>query len=207
MCVVFYLMPYHIVEHSHFFRSYGASYFFQLTSPPNFTHYPAKALPEFKMGDIQLKLLLGTAFDHQSPVKVHSDLFYLFVKLPKGTQMTFPLAGREGAAYIVDGSVRINEKQIDQYAMAVGKQCGRLLLEALKDSQIMLLGGKSVGQRYIYWNFVASSQEKIEKAKADWAHGPGGPGSRFPKILHDDKEFIPLPEEEPTQRNPKGTIM
>ncbi len=175
--------------------------------PPNFTHYPRESLPEFKMGNIQLKLLLGIAFDHQSPVKVHSDLFYLYVKIPKGAQMTFPLGGREGAAYIVDGSVRINEKQIDQYMMAVSKQCGDFFLEALQDSQIMLLGGKSVGQRYIYWNFVSSSQEKIEKAKLDWALGPGVLGSRFPKIPHDDKEFIPLPDEELTRGNPKGTIM
>ncbi|CAN5287256.1 pirin family protein [soil metagenome] len=176
-------------------------------APPSFIHYPAASLPEFKMGIIQLKLLLGSAFNHQSPVKVHSDLFYLYVKMPKETQMTFPLDRREGAAYVVDGSVCINEKQIDKYAMAVGKQCSNLVIEALEDSQIMLLGGKSVGQRYIYWNFVSSSQEKIAKAKLDWTLGPGDSESRFPKIPHDDSEFIPLPAEEPTQQNPKGTIM
>jgi redox-sensitive bicupin YhaK (pirin superfamily) len=173
---------------------------------PNFTHYPADSLPEFTRENSQLKLLLGTALDYQSPVKVHSDLFYLDVKLPKGAQITFPLEGREGAAYIVEGSVRVNEKQIDQYAMAVGKQCGNLSLQALQDSHVMLLGGQSVGLRYIYWNFVSSSQEKIEKAKSEWARGPGGPGSRFPTIPHDDKEFIPLPDEE-HKGNPKGTIM
>ncbi len=170
---------------------------------PDFKHYPAMSLPEFQRGDVHLKLLLGNALGHQSPVKVHSDLFYLYVKMPKGSKMDFPLEGREGAAYVVDGALLINGKSIDQYAMAVGKQCGSLALEALEDSQIMLLGGKSVGKRYIYWNFVASSLEKIEQAKLDWATGPGNAKSRFPKIPHDDKDFIPLPEKE----NPQGTVM
>lgn len=174
---------------------------------PSFSHYPAASLPEFNIGAARLKLLLGTAFEQQSPVKVHSDLFYLEVKLPKGAELNFPLHGREGAAYVVAGNVEINGKQIDQYAMAVGKKCGSLALTALEDSQVMLLGGKSVGERFIFWNFVASSEEKIAQAKLDWQAGPGDEGSRFPKIPHDDREFIPLPEEKPAEKNPKGTVM
>lgn len=174
---------------------------------PSFTHYPAPALPEFKINAVQIKLLLGSAFDHKSPVQVHSELFYLEVKLPKGSQLDFPLQGNEGAAYVVSGSVHINEKQIDQHAMAVGKRCGNLFIEALDDAHIMLLGGKPVGERFIYWNFVASSEDKIEQAKLDWKNGPGEPGSRFPKIPHDDREFIPLPKETPSEGNPKGTVM
>jgi len=172
--------------------------------PPSFNHYPAQSLPEFTIGDVQLKLLLGKAFNQQSPVKVHSDLFYLYVTLPKGSKLTFPLEGREGAVYVVEGSLQVNEKQIDQYAMAVGRKCGNLEIEAREDAKAMLLGGLSIGKRYIYWNFVASSQEKIEQAKLDWLHGPGGePTNRFPKIPHDDREFIPLPDEGPA----KGSVM
>jgi hypothetical protein len=173
---------------------------------PSFTHYPVDVLPEFSINNVQLKLLLGTAFNRISPVKVYSDLFYLSGKLPKGTQMIFPLNGREGAAYIVNGNIRINGKLINQYAMAVGKRCGNLELEALEDSEIMLLGGASVGERYIYWNFVSSSDEKIEQAKLDWKQGPGAT-DRFPKIPNDNLEFIPLPDDEPTEKNPRGTIM
>lgn len=173
---------------------------------PSFTHYAASSLPEFKLDNVELQLLLGSAFEHQSPVKVHSDLFYLYVKMPKGSQLTFPLQGREGAAYVVAGNIKVNGLHIDQYAMAVGKQCGNLRIEAQEDSEIMLLGGKSVGKRYIYWNFVSSKKEKIEQAKVDWALGPGGIDSRFPSIPHDDREFIPLPVES-SQINPKGTIM
>lgn len=173
---------------------------------PSFIHYPAETLPKFEIDGAQLTLLLGNAFDRKSPVAVQSDLFYLDVKFPKGTKLTFPLHGREGAAYIVDGCVHINNQKIDKWDMAVGKRCGSLIIEALDDSHLMLLGGKPVGKRYIYWNFVSSSEQKIEKAKSDWASGPGEPGSRFPKIPQDDKEFIPLPDES-NKENSKGTIM
>jgi redox-sensitive bicupin YhaK (pirin superfamily) len=174
--------------------------------PPSFNHYPAAVLPEFNKGAVQLKLLLGSAFDYQSPVKIHSDLFYVDVKIPKGEALHFPLGGREGAAYLVEGSVAINEQSINQYAMAVAKKGGNLTIEAHTDTRLMLLGGKSVGERFMYWNFVSSSLENIEKAKADWAQGPGESGSRFPKIPHDDREFIPLPEE-PALVIPNGTVM
>lgn len=174
---------------------------------PEFKHYPENILPEFQIDQVKLKLLLGEAFDRTSPVKVHSDLFYLTAKMPKNSQLEFPLEGREGAVYVVTGSLRVNDKSVNQYDMAVGKRCGSLKLESMDDSEIMLLGGTSLGPRFIFWNFVSSSEEKIEQAKRDWAKGPGEPGSRFPKIPHDDQEFIPLPVERPNKDEPKGTVM
>lgn len=170
--------------------------------PPHFYHFSQGSLPEFQIQGAQLKLLLGTAFERKSPVPVQSDLFYVDVKLPQGEVLTVPVENREAAAYLIEGVVRINGKEIHQYSMAVGINNQDLTIEAVQDSHLMLLGGKSVGKRYIYWNLVASSKEKIEKAKDDWANGPGETGSRFPKIPTDHQEFIPLPEE-----NTKGTIM
>lgn len=174
---------------------------------PSFKHYPAKSLPEFNIGSVTLKLLLGSAFEHQSPVEVSSDLFYLHATLPKGATLSLPLHAREGAVYVVAGKVLVNDQEIAQSSMAVGRQCGSLEVVALEDSQLMLLGGKTLGKRYIYWNFVSSSEQNIEQAKTDWAMGPGAAGSRFPKIPHDDKEFIPLPDEPSASGNPKGTVM
>lgn len=173
---------------------------------PTFTHYPKHLLPEFNIGNNSVKLLLGKIFQHESPVKVYSEIFYAEIKMPAGEKIIFPLEGLEGAVYVVKGKIMLNEKNIEQYAMAVGKTCGKLAIQALEDSQIMLLGGKSVGKRFIYWNFVSSSEEKISEAKSAWKNGPGEAGSRFPKVPGDDREFIPLPEETP-QNNPKGTIM
>lgn len=173
---------------------------------PSFNHYPAASLPEFTIGEVNLKLLLGRAFDYQSPVTLHSDLFYLDVHMPKSARLSMPIQNRESAAYIVHGKIQIDNQQIERCNMAVVKQRTEITFEALENTRIMLLGGKPLGERYIYWNFVSSSKEKIHQAKADWAQGPGDINSRFPKIPGDDKEYIPLPDET-LQQNPKGTIM
>jgi redox-sensitive bicupin YhaK (pirin superfamily) len=168
---------------------------------PSFHHHPSETLPEFEINGAKLKLLLGSAFNRQSPVKVHSDLFYLDVNLPQGSELHLPCDGREGAVYLVNGRVEAGDVTLEPYSMAVGHTGEPLVVKALTDSRFMLLGGKSVGERFIYWNFISTSKENLEKAKADWAAGPGNT-KRFPKISGDDNEFIPLP---PEDVNPPGT--
>jgi len=169
---------------------------------PSFVHYPSKELPEFSEGPVQIKLLVGSAFGRTSPVTTLSDLFYLDVKMPAGSRLEFHPQGREAAAYLVEGSVRVDGVDLEAYNMALADGGERFTLEATRDSRLMLLGGQPLGERYIYWNFVASSEEKIAVAKDAWKPGPGS--FRFPKVPGDDKEFIPLPEE---PGNPKGTIL
>lgn len=174
---------------------------------PSFRHYPPESLPKFNLGGVNFRLLLGSALQRQSPVSVYSDLFYLATYFPKGSSLVFPTEQREAAAYVVNGSVVINNRKINHCEMAVGPFGKDLKIEALEDSRVMLLGGKHIGQRYIYWNLVSSSKEKIFQAMSDWANGPGDKNSRFPKISGDDQEYIPLPEEKNIDLNPKGTIM
>jgi redox-sensitive bicupin YhaK (pirin superfamily) len=172
---------------------------------PSFVHHPANALPEFKIDQAQVKLLIGSAFGHTSPVRTHSDLFYIDVRLPAGGKLHFPAQGREAAAYVADGSVMVDDLKTDRFSMAVAERGEDLYLEALTDSRVMLLGGMPVGERFIHWNFVASSKELLEEAKKDWASGgPRETSARFKPIPDDHNEFIPLPEE---QTRPKGTIM
>lgn len=170
---------------------------------PQFTHYPKDQLPEFSIGDIKLKLLLGQAFEKTSPVTVYSDMFYLDTHFPKGSKLILPADGREMAAYVAEGVALVNQQEVAQYSMAIPDKGQPLEIEARQDSRIMLLGGTHIGKRYIYWNFVSSQEEKIEQAKRDWADGPGAANSRFPNIPGDDQEFIPLPND----TNTKGTIM
>lgn len=169
---------------------------------PSFTHHPASTLPEFELEGVRLKLLLGSFFGQTSPVKTHSDLFYLDAGIPKGRNLSIPCDGREGAIYVVTGKIRANDVPLEPCSMAVGKRGEPMKLEAEEDSRVMLLGGSPVGERFIYWNFVSSRKEEIEKAKAEWAKGPGG--SRFPKVPGDEIDFIPLPEE---PGNPPGTML
>lgn len=167
---------------------------------PSFVHHPSATLPQFEIDGARLKLLLGSAFGKQSPVKTHSDLFYLEVFLKKAAKLNLPCDGREGAIYLVKGELKADDITLEPFSMAVGRVGEDLVVEAIEDSHFMLLGGKPVGKRFIYWNFVSSNEENIEAAKREWSPGPGEAGSRFPKIPGDDQEFIPLPEE-----NVKGT--
>lgn len=172
---------------------------------PSFKHYPAATLPDFTVNGVQIKLLLGSILNHQSPVAILSELFYASAQFKTDQELFLPVNGCESGVYVINGKVRVNDKEIDQYQLAVISPCESVTIVALEESCIMILGGKSVGTRYIYWNFVASSIEKIEKAKLDWTHGPGDNQSRFPKIPTDNQEFIPLPDE--SGDHPKGTIM
>ncbi len=165
---------------------------------PAFSHHPAHTIPEVTLGKTKARVLLGSVLGVASPVPVQSDLFYAEVKIPKGATFTVDEPAREAAVYIVEGSVTArgeedNEVSLVGTTMAVIRNGRKLHLRALEDTHLMLLGGVSLGPRFLFWNFVASSQEKLDRAKRDYAGGPGS--ARFPKVPGDTQEFIPLPEE------------
>jgi redox-sensitive bicupin YhaK (pirin superfamily) len=80
--------------------------------------------------------------------------------------------------------------------MAVFRAGAQVRIKALEATHVMLLGGEPIGPRHIEWNFVSSSRERIEQAKADWRAGR----MKLPDLDHD--EFIPLPEERAAPPNP-----
>ncbi|RYZ71709.1 MAG: pirin family protein [Proteobacteria bacterium] len=160
---------------------------------PSFHHYPAKQLPAFKIGNSAIKLLVGKSLGHTSPVVTHSDLFYLEVQIPKGEKFSFEAEGREAAAYLVTGNCKVDEEQIAVGSMAVAKPGEDLHIEATEDSCIMILGGSPVGERFIFWNFVSSSKEKLDRAKAAWVQGPSVNSPHFRPVPGDSKDYIPLP--------------
>lgn len=166
---------------------------------PTFFHHPSSTLPEFEINKIKIKLLLGKAYGHESPVKIHSPLFYLDLKMPAGSHLHFPAHG-EAAVYVIEGKLKVDDHTAEECTMAVIKKCSEMNLEALKETRAVIIGGEPVGERFIFWNFVASSKEKLEAAKAIWRNGPGT--DKFPVIPTDNKEYIPLP---PELGNPKGT--
>lgn len=170
---------------------------------PSFTHHPKLSLPEFEHEGTRFRLLLGTALNHKSPVEVHSDLFYLEAFVPKGTRMRFPTQCREGAVYVVDGKLRFGDSEVNPGSLGVSQGTEDLIFESLESSHLMLLGGESLGTRFIHWNFVSSSRTRLNEAKAEWARWPLATNVRFSTIPGDDREFIPLPAEAGT--NPKGT--
>jgi len=171
---------------------------------PSFSHHPKETLPEFTVGEARIKLLLGRLFGRQSPVPVHSDLFYAEARLAAGESLELMVEGREAAVYVVDGNIRIAGDDATCSEMAIGKTGENLPIEALSDAHLMLIGGRPVGDRLIYWNFVTGSSDRLLEAKRLWAQGPAPDNDRFRPIPGDDQEFIPLPVEPGV---PKATIM
>ena len=133
-----------------------------------------------------MRLIIGEAFGRRSPVREFAATPYLEVLLPAGGRFTAPANLPELAAYIVSGAVRCDGRKLRAGVMAVACPGAALAVVADKDSRIMLLGGASVGPRIVWWNFVAATRERIDRASADWQAG------RFAGIAGDD-EFIPLP--------------
>jgi len=155
---------------------------------PEFHHHPAKSLPVFEIGGVALKLIAGTAYGHTAPVKIFSPLFYVEARMPAGTQLQVPAEYAERALYLISGEVRIGEEAVQERTMPVFAEDADVMITATSDAHLVLLGGANLPeQRYIFWNFVSTSEARIEQAKVDWKAG------RFAKVNGDD-EFIPLPE-------------
>ncbi len=146
---------------------------------PAFSHHTAKVL------DKHLRLIAGEAFGEKSPVPVHSPLFYLHCGLPAGESAELPDYS-ERAAYVAAGTVEAEGQTFAAGNMVVFGS-GPAIVKALTPTTLMLLGGEPLGQRFIDWNFVSSSQERIQQAKADWRGGR----MKLPDL--DKQEFIPLP--------------
>lgn len=162
---------------------------------PAFDHYPATVLPTHEADGAWWRMIAGEAFGVKSSVRTHSPMFYAHVALKAGVTQPLPDEYSERAAYIVSGAVETNRTVLNPGQMAVFKAGVPAQVTAITPAVLMLCGGDPLGERYIEWNFVSSSKERIEQAKADWRAGR----IKLPDL--DDKEFIPLPEE-PKSPNP-----
>lgn len=152
---------------------------------PAFSHHVAVQLDE------NVRLIAGEAFGKKSPVPVHSPLFYFHCELAQGASAELPAQYAERAAYVASGAIEADGQRIGAGQMAVFAAGAASPLRALTNAVVMLLGGEPLGERFIEWNFVSSSRERIEQAKADWRAGR----MKLPDL--DDAEFIPLPEPAP----------
>ncbi|MEJ2602997.1 MAG: pirin family protein [Gammaproteobacteria bacterium] len=154
---------------------------------PAFDHIPADGLPELRVGDVTVRLILGEAYGHRSPVPTYSKTLYFEALLPPGARLSLPDDVTDRAVYVVSGNIRLDGEEYGTGVMAVFRSGAPVEIEAAADTRLMIVGGEPVGERTIWWNFVSGSTERIEQAKRDWQSG------RFPGIEGDD-EFIPLPE-------------
>lgn len=163
---------------------------------PAFAHHGTADLPLLEEKGVRMRLIAGEAFGARANVKIHSPLFYLHCEMPAGEGAELPQQYSERALYVASGSVDVGGERHTEGRMLVFTAGQRVPFTALEPSIIMLLGGEPVGERYIEWNFVSSSRERIEQAKADWRAG------RMKLPDFDNGEFIPLPGEPAPPPNP-----
>jgi len=163
---------------------------------PAFAHHGADDLPTYEGGGMWARLIAGKAFGTEAKVKTHSPMFYVHWALDAGATAELPAEYPERAAYVARGVVEIDGRQVQQGQMAVFQPGVTVPITAVTDAIVMLLGGEPVGERFIEWNFVASSKDRIAQAKADWRAG------RMKLPDADDQEFIPLPPDPPGPANP-----
>ena len=156
--------------------------------PPSFEHMPPDALPVFDEAGWQGRLIAGSAYGRQSPAPVCSPLFYVHVQAAGGARVPLPEGHTERACYIAGGQVEYEGQRYQAGQMLVFAPEAHGALHTTENAQLMLLGGEPLGTRHIWWNFVSSSKERIEQAKADWQAG------RFKLPPHDNETFIPLPQ-------------
>ena len=155
---------------------------------PAFHHFPARQLPLRDAGGVSLRLIAGEAFGLRSPVQVFSQMFYVDATCKSGATLELPIEHAERAAYVVEGSIEIEDRTFAQGTLLVFIEGEDVRLRATSASRVALLGGAPLeSKRHIWWNFVASSPERIERAKHEWANG------KFPPVPG-DPEFIPLPQ-------------
>ena len=153
---------------------------------PAFYHYPAQELPRFAHEGVEVRLMMGSAYGHSSPVKIFAQTLYAEAHMRAGQSLPLPGAD-ELAVYVAAGKVRIDGQDIAQYSMAVLERGASATVEASEESSIAIIGGEAMPARYIEWNFVSSRKERIAQAKDDWA------ARRFALVPGDEEEFIPLP--------------
>jgi redox-sensitive bicupin YhaK (pirin superfamily) len=156
---------------------------------PSFQHYAAGDLPALERDGAHLRLIAGSAYGASSPVQVLSPLFYVDARLDPGADLALPEEHAQRAVYVVEGSVACDGAAHGPGQMLLFRERASAHLHAREPSRVMLLGGAGLdGERHVFWNFVSSSRERIERAKADWRE------KRFPKVPGDEVEFIPLPD-------------
>ena len=163
---------------------------------PSFAHYGTESLPTFEEAGVRGRLVAGEALGLRANVQTHSPLFYLHLELQPGARASLPATYSERAIYVAAGAIRIGGQALAYGEMAVLAPGEVADFTADEPAMVMAIGGEPVGPRYIEWNFVSSSQERIEQAKADWRAGR----MKLPDLDHD--EWIPLPPDPPPPANP-----
>lgn len=159
-----------------------------------FVHAGREALPMLEGKGKQVRLILGNAWGDRAPVETPSEMFYADAMLEAGASIPMPDDHEDRGAYVLSGEVEVAGQTFEAGRMMVFRPGDRISMKALaQGARVMLLGGETLeGPRYLWWNFVASSQERIDVAKEAW-RAEDWQNGRFQLPPDDNQEHIPLP--------------
>lgn len=160
-----------------------------------FVHLGREKLPVLEGEGKEVRLILGHAWGQKIALEMPSEVFYADARLAPGAAIPLPDDHEDRGVYVLEGDVTCAGQTFEAGRMLVFRPGDRISVRAGdRGARLMLLGGATMdGPRHIWWNFVASSQERIDAAReawraGDWMHG------RFSLPPGDDAEHIPAPE-------------
>ncbi len=154
---------------------------------PTFEHYSAAVLPTAAIDGVGVTVIAGEAFGLRSPVATLWPTLYVHAQFPDGAKLSVPPGHGERAVYVVEGTLVVGEAHLTKGQLAILEPESGVALHAIGETRVMLLGGERFPTpRFIWWNLVASTRERIENAKERWRR------QEFPPVPG-ESEFIPLP--------------
>lgn len=156
---------------------------------PAFDHVPGSGLPLVDDGAVRARVLMGSLWGATAATPQHSPTIYADIALGAGGSIPLDPDADERAVMLVGGEAEIDRRRLEPFALYVlaPGHCARL--SSAGGGRAMLLGGQAfTTRRYVFWNFVSSSRDRIGQAKDDWK------AQRFATIPGDDQEYIPLPQ-------------
>ncbi len=175
-------------DHLHGIQAWVALPSGQEEIAPSFSHHAGDDLPQWTDAGVAGQLIAGSAYGLTASAETHSPLFYAHLDMAPGSTAEIPGGYSERALYIATGAVELDGTRYEAGRMLVLSAAASRVC-ALERSSVMVLGGEPVGERFIYWNFVSSSKDRLAQAASDWKAG------RMKLPDADDQEFIPLPDE------------
>jgi redox-sensitive bicupin YhaK (pirin superfamily) len=173
--------------------------------PASFAHHAARELPLIESGGRRIRVIAGALFGERATVATLSPMGYADAELDVGAELEFGDDFEQCAIYVVHGTIEVGSERFGGAQLLLPRTRERVRMRAHQRSRLMLMAGEPLdGPRYVWWNFVSSSRERIDQAKRDWREG------RFAAIPGDAYEFIPLPAEPlpaSTPHSASGTML
>jgi redox-sensitive bicupin YhaK (pirin superfamily) len=156
---------------------------------PAFDHVPPDGLPLVADGGTRARVLMGTLWGKTAATPCHSPTIYADIELDPGSAIPIDAEADERGVMLVAGEAELDGQALELFTLYVLKPAHPAQVSSNGGARLMLMGGGAFStRRYVFWNFVSSSRDRINQAKEDWK------ALRFPLIPGDDQEYIPLPE-------------